>query len=200
MKLVNKIIIAIMFIGTLYCVYPLILALNIYGSLIKMSIVLTALLPLLLKKIFHLDIPIILETSYLVFIFLGHFLGSIVDFYHQIYWYDTFTHFLSGILVAMLAIYIITKKGMNTDKNIYLWLLFIVSLSAFIAVDWEIFEFVSDDLFNADAQNVATTGVNDTMVDMIVALLGALLFGISFIYEKLNNIIGPINKYINSIK
>ena len=35
--------------------------------------------------------------------------------------------------------------------------------------------------------NVLTTGVNDTMMDMILASLGSLTFVITYIFEEFNN-------------
>ena len=52
---------------------------------------------------------------------------------------------------------------------------------------WEFFEFISDNIFGKDAQNVLTTGVNDTMMDMILASLGSLTFVITYIFEEFNN-------------
>ena len=49
------------------------------------------------------------------------------------------------------------------------------------------FEFTSDKLFGKDAQNVLTTGVDDTMKDMIVAALGTILYLILYVYEEINN-------------
>ena len=44
-----------------------------------------------------------------------------------------------------------------------------------------------DCIFGKDAQNVLTTGVNDTMMDMILASLGSLTFVITYIFEEFNN-------------
>ena len=41
---------------------------------------------------------------------MAHFLGVTVELYNKIYWYDKFTHFLSGILTALAAIYILVKN------------------------------------------------------------------------------------------
>ena len=44
-------------------------------------------------------------------------------------------------------------------------------------------EFTCDNLFGKDAQNVLTTGVDDTMWDMIVAFIGSILVSILYIIE-----------------
>jgi hypothetical protein len=48
----------------------------------------------------------------------------------------------------------------------------------FLATMWEVYEYASSIIFNIDPQNNLTTGVNDTMQDIIVALIGTILFNI----------------------
>lgn len=199
MKLLSRFIIIISIIGALYYSIPLIQTVNIYGILVKLTIILTLFIPNIIEKIFKIKFPYGLKLTYLVFIFMAHFLGSIVNLYNKVYWYDTFIHFLSGILVAITANFLIVKSKIYNNRNVIMWFLFMVACSSLIAVSWEIFEFISDKAFNADAQNVLTTGVDDTMVDMIVALLGSMLYGITFIYEKVNNVHGFISKCMDSV-
>ena len=54
---------------------------------------------------------------------------------------------------------------------------FSAGIAAIIAIGWEIVEFVLDLILHNDPQHVLDTGVNDTMMDMIVCMVGALLFG-----------------------
>ena len=56
---------------------------------------------------------------------------------------------------------------MNIDRKSFFF-------SGFVAVLWEIFEFVADLLTGNDSQNVAATGVADTMEDMMICLVGGL--------------------------
>ena len=59
-----------------------------------------------------------------------------------------------------------------------------------IAVLWECVEFTIDNVMGTDTQKVLSTGVNDTMKDMICAILGSLLVMISYIWAysvKVNN-------------
>lgn len=52
-----------------------------------------------------------------------------------------------------------------------------------VAVLWECTEFTIDKLLGTDTQKVLTTGVNDTMKDMICALLGAILYIVYYVYD-----------------
>ncbi len=199
MKLMSKLIILISIIGAIYYGIPLLQDGNIYGFLVKMAIIITMFLPNILEKILKTKFPTGLKFVYIVFVFMAHYLGSIIDLYHKVSWFDTFTHFLSGILVSVLATYLIVKTKVYNNQHLIIWFLFIISMSTLVAVSWETFEFVCDKIFSADAQNVLTTGVNDTMIDMLVALLGSMIYGFMLMFEKLYNLNGIISKYIKSI-
>lgn len=160
---------------------------NIYGSLIRFSIVLVMLLPWIIKKLFKIEIPSNLITTYLIFVFMAHFLGSILDFYHIFNNYDKIMHFLSGILTAYIGLYLIMLLKSYNKKNIIFNIIFIIGFTLSIAFFWEVFEFVNDSLFGKDAQNVLTTGVDDTMWDMIVAFLGSIIINIIYIVEVKTN-------------
>ena len=79
-------------------------------------------------------------------------------------------------------------------------ILFILGLVALVAVSWEIFEFVCDKIFKKDAQYVQKTGVDDTMTDMIVALVGAILFDISYYLQKKKEKGKIMKKYIKEVE
>ena len=68
-----------------------------------------------------------------------------------------------------------------------------------VAGIWEIFEFTCDKLFNKDAQHVLTTGVNDTMKDMIVAILGTSSMAIIYLFEQTNKLKLLITKFIEQV-
>lgn len=197
MKKINNII---YFIVTIYSVY---LACTnpsgIYGALIKLSVIPIIFLPQILEKLFHFKMNDSLKDIYVLFIFLAHFLGSIVNLYHKIYWYDSFTHFLSGIVISFLATYLLVTFKKYNRKSILFNILFILGLSFMVAGLWEMFEFTSDKLFGKDAQNVLTTGVDDTMKDMIVAALGTILYCVLYIYEEWENKDIIIRKFIKNI-
>lgn len=61
------------------------------------------------------------------------------------------------------------------------------SITCMSAVLWEIFEYISDYIFDGNAQRVLETGINDTMQDMIATLLGFIIFAIVYIGKKKSN-------------
>ncbi len=197
MKKMSKILCIIV---TIYSIYlALTSPFSIYGTTIKLSVIPIIYFPKFLNKLFKLKTNETFEIVYILFIFSAHFLGSIVNLYQKVYWYDSFAHFLSGIVVAYLATYILVLFKKYDKKSVIFNILFILGISFLVAGMWEIFEYTSDHIFNKDAQNVLTTGVNDTMKDIIVAALGTLLYCILYLYEELENKYILVKKFIKSI-
>lgn len=141
------------------------------------SIILTLILPYIFEKIFKKDLSEGFKLVWIIFIFMAHYLGVICCLYSSWPFFDKIVHTMSGILTAYVAMIIlkdlkISKKGFSV--------LFIIAFSALCALSWEIFEFTCNILVGGDAQLVAKTGVNDTMLDMIVALGGSILYSICY--------------------
>lgn len=146
--------------------------------------------------VFYLILINLLKNPYLVFIgltygFIGIFLGFLLHFYKTIFWYDTFVHFLSGIYLSLIAIYVLNLFKMWSNNKLFN-VIFIVSFVLALSNLWEIVEFIIDIVFKSDMQRRAT-GVVDTMKDLISALLGTLLFNIVF-YKKFNVFGGKYGK------
>jgi len=196
MKKINKILILLSCILSIIYSLEILNTGDIYNILIRLSFILIVLIPTILRKI-KINISSSSEFILIVFAFIGHFLGSIMNLYNKIYWFDTFVHFLSGIVVAFFTLEIIKKSKIKT--NHIFEIIFILGVSSLVATSWEIFEFTCDKLFDKDAQHVLTTGVDDTMKDMIVALLGSILFNICYIYEYINDKKLIITNFIKSL-
>lgn len=150
-------------------------------TLICLSFVVIMLFPKICR-IFKMDFSVFLEFSFVLFVILAQFFGSILNFYDKFYWYDSFTHFLSGILSALFAFVILTKLKVNS-KSVLFNILFMISFTMLVASLWEVFEFISNSIFKTDPQKVLTTGVTDTMKDMICAFFGSLIFSILYLYD-----------------
>lgn len=99
-------------------------------------------------------------------------------------WVDKLSHFLSGPLFTIVGICIYYMFSTKTDKGIgEKWGLAVtygLFFSAFIAIMWEVCEFVGFILTGNDAQNTLTTGVTDTMYDLIFCMIGSVLCVASF--------------------
>lgn len=181
-KLLNKILLIIMNIGTII-VATIEFTNNNYARVMTF----VAIFPLLL-------IPFIINKTrlklsdkeiflYYVFILLADFIGCVCNLYNTVSWYDIFVHFLSGMFTFVLAT--IIYRLITNDKNKILKILFCLGIVAIIAIAWEVFEFSIDSLVHTNLQHNQDTGVIDTMQDMIVALLGGIISSIYTWIKKL---------------
>ena len=98
-KINNSIIIVISCLNTIFLSLTL---LGKYNSniLVCLSLYLIIFLPRMLRKILKIKIPNLIESVFLIFVFLAQLIGSVMHFYEIIYWYDSFVHLISGILTA----------------------------------------------------------------------------------------------------
>ena len=199
LKLLNKMLIALSSIINTVCIVLILLGNLESNILVCISFYVLLIIPSIIRK-FKLKFSDTLELIYLLFIILACFLGSILRFYGLIYWFDSFVHYISGMLTAILAfvLLIYMKKYKEKDLNFHIVFMILVTLS--VAACWEIFEFTADSLLDGDAQKVLETGVTDTMKDIICALLGSILVCIMYSYEYVNNKKLLITNFINSMK
>lgn len=198
MNLQNKILFIFIFIGSMYYAVSVLREQDLYQFLIVITVIPVILFPYLIQRIGRIKIPNMLESLYMIFIFLGYFLGSIMKFYGKIPFYDLIIHFISGILSAMVAYYlykVYNRKG----GNLFTVIFFVLGITALIAVSWEIFEFVCDKIFKKNAQHVIESGVDDTMTDMIVALFGAVLYNLLYILYTVKKKGVLMKKYIEEV-
>lgn len=165
---------------------------------ISFSLIIIVLIPNILRK-FNLKISPSIEFIYLLFVFLAQTLGSVLNFYQTFYFYDKVVHFLSGVFSSFVGVFILVKFGKYNEKNVAFNCVMIIFTVMAIAGFWEIFEFTANLIFGGDAQKVVATGVNDTMTDIIVALLGSILICISYLYEQENNKKILIRRFITQI-
>lgn len=146
------------------------------------SIILTLLFPYILKKLFKLNISESLILVWIIFIFLAHYLGVICELYNSWFYFDKVAHTFSGVLSAYTAVMIIDNMKI---KNMLFKVIFILSFTWMCAGIWEVFEFTCNILFGGDAQKVIQTGVDDTMLDMIVAFIGSIFVsGVYYLKER----------------
>lgn len=199
LKLFNYILIIIVSIISLYIAFFGNIEHTLYKYLIVFSVIPVMLIPYILK-LFKLKLDDAIITLYLIFIFFAHFLGTIVNLYYKIPIYDKLMHTLSGVMTSFLAIILLIKLKKYNDKSIVFNVIYIIAITATVALMWEMFEFTNDRLFNKDAQRVLTTGVTDTMTDMIVAFLGSCAFSVCYAFEKFFKKDLLLSKFIKQVK
>jgi hypothetical protein len=151
-------------------------------------------LPNILKKRWNIIYPSEIWVVTLLFVMAALIFGEIFDFYYKFEAWDAILHMLSGFVIAMVAFIIV--KQLHEDVDIRVTLspffvsLFAVSFSMAVGVVWEIFEYLMDVWFGTNMQK---SGLVDTMEDLIVATIGALIVGLlGYLYLKYgnNNMVG----------
>lgn len=191
------------------------------------------LVPSLIEHTLDIELPDLLESIILLFIFAAEILGEIDAFYIRIPFWDTILHTTWGFLCAGIGFALFDILNRSDSSKIKLTPLYMaVSAAAFsmcIGACWEIFEYLADSFIGVDMQkdtlvqtintvwldptnsnvtipvrDIVSTqitlasgeviqipggyldiGVHDSMADLIVNLIGALVFAvIGFAYVK----------------
>lgn len=167
------------------------------GQYLAMLLVLK--LPSVLRMRFKLEVPAMLSTVIVLFCFCALVLGDGLDFYGRFPWWDSVLHGFSGVLLSMIALWLIHIIMAGNDKaiyfNKYFLALFLVMFSLGMGTCWEIIEYTYDSISGTNTQQfmASTTGslftaediplcghaaLGDTMTDLILDLVGALLVAI----------------------
>ena len=158
-------------------------------------------LPGIIEHKVKIEIPSRMMIVYTLFIYAATFLGEVRNFYYTVPHFDTILHTLSGGMIGALGFSIIAVLN-NSDKiPVTLSPLFVASFTFCFALAlgsiWEIYEFLADGIINTNMQKFALENgtellgreaVTDTMKDLIVDAIGALVISIvgyiSLKYQK----------------
>lgn len=152
---------------------------------LTIGIILTTFFPLLMEKQFSIHIPAEFELLAIIFIFASLYLGEIRGYYTRFWWWDIVLHAASGVLMGIVGFLLV--HVMNELKHIEFHMkagfvaLFAFFFSVGIGALWEIFEFTMDQAFGMDMQKAMlgdTSGLTDTMFDLIVDSIGSLIISL----------------------
>lgn len=139
------------------------------------------------------EVPPLSQTMLNLIIFIGIVIGSYLELFDKIWWFDDFMHIMSGVVCAVFgydfACIIQRKKGQCAAT---LAALFSIMFALSIAVGWEFYEFLMDYFHGTNLQLAAPgeetagfdlpkyhneygyLGLVDTMTDMIMNAVGGL--------------------------
>jgi hypothetical protein len=139
-------------------------------------------LPELVLRRYRVHIPPEFQLIAAAFVFLSLFLGSARDFYYRIWWWDMVLHTTSGFLLGIVG-WITLFLLLQTDRlpravGPGLVCVFGITFAVTLGVLWEIFEFAVDSIWPHVNMMSNETGVADTMHDLIVNLIGAVVVGL----------------------
>ena len=115
--------------------------------------------------------------------------GFIFRFYIIFSYYDTTIHFLNGIAIVVIAFAVVKYLVKNSDNNLPAIIFVAVLISIAIGPIWEIYEFLVDSLFDGSNMQrfkdvhtgtsfIGQAALRDTMIDLIVDTLGAIVGGL----------------------
>lgn len=181
-KTINYILVIIMSIGS-FCLMIYRLSQERYGRIpTDIAIYFVLLIPTILKRFIKIEEKDKLE--FYIFIFIAEFLGCIVNLFKFITWFDTFSHFVSGIYFFIIGLKLLRLMNKFDEQNKMFNIIFAVAIALSSACVWEIFEFSIDSLFNMNLQHNIDTGVVDTMQDIIACTLGTFISGITYYFKS----------------
>ena len=137
------------------------------------------LIPAFLLRRYRVYTPPEFQLIAAAFVFLSLYLGSARDFYYHFWWWDIVLHTGSGFLlgiIGFLALFLMNQTdrlpaGDSASVPLLLWR----DIRRFLGVLWEITEFVIDLVVPWTNMQSRETGVGDTMLDLIVDTLGAIV-------------------------
>jgi hypothetical protein len=143
--------------------------------------------PAILASRLNITLPVPFLAATTLFIFASVFLGEAFDFYEKVWWWDLALHLASAIgfgLIGFLFIFMLFEGDRFAAPPAALsFIAFCLAVTA--GAMWEIFEYLVDLVFGLQMQK---TGLDDTMSDLMIDGIGALVGALSgYIYLKGSN-------------
>jgi len=144
-----------------------------------------SLVPTLIRKLYGIRTPHLLQAGVAIFMFATIFLGESAGFYERFWWWDLLWHTLAGFGFGLIAymVLIIVYRRQNVALAPLFTSLFAVTFSLGMSALWEILEFLIDLTLGTTMQPSG----HDTMTDLIVGLFGALasvIAGYRYLYSQ----------------
>ncbi|MGI6176715.1 MAG: hypothetical protein ACOYJC_11285 [Christensenellales bacterium] len=152
-------------------------------------------LPSFIQKKWRIGIPNYMYVAYFIFLFCAIYLGEIRNFYYLIPHWDTILHTFSGMMLGALGFTLVTL--LNDEPSVRLNLsprfiaLFAFCFALALGALWEIYEYTVDGVLSLNMQKymladgtqlVGRAALTDTMKDIVVDAIGALVVSIAGYY------------------
>lgn len=132
--------------------------------------------PEIWRHIFRLKLSDQTELAYYLFLIPAMILGIDLDVYKIWEPFDKIVHCASGALATVVAWEVLeqvfAKKQLPAKWFRYL---FMVCFAIMTAALWECFEYGSDKFFGTHMQELISIGLDDTMQDILVAIIGSII-------------------------
>ena len=152
---------------------------HLEAGVVTLAIFFITFLPIILGNRFQVKIPSEFELLAVVLVYASLFLGEVHGYYLKFWWWDLVLHTSSGFLLGILGfllVYVLNeKKEIDLDLKPGFVALFAFVFAIAFGTYWEIFEFAMDQSFETNMQK---SGLTDTMWDLIVNSIGALIISL----------------------
>lgn len=151
---------------------------------IALGTLLASLVPAFVADRLHIRIPVGFYAWIVLFTFGTLFLGEAFDFYERFSWWDVVMHGASAMGFGLMGVVFALTLFEGDKYAAPAWAISVIAFSFALAIGalWEVFEFAMDSLFGLNMQK---SGLVDTMGDLIVDTVGALVGALAgFAYLK----------------
>ncbi len=174
---------------------------NLFIALQSIILFTLSFTPVFIERKFKLEIPSFMKTIFLLFIIAALLLGEVAEFFVRISWWDDMLHTVSGFLVAIISLSILSfatksPNGIYSLRPVFI-ALFVFCFAVSIEVIWELFEYAVDSLF--PPSNMLRTvdsvtliplegldAVKDTIHDLSLTVLSALAVSVLAYFDSKN--------------
>ena len=157
---------------------------------VSLALIFMLILPKL-EKYYKIDLTENIKVQLYLFVFALLIVGNVYNIIDDTLWFDKVLHFISGSFLASIGILFANKWIPNSSTKIKVYVAFMYSAS--ITLLWEIIEFIVDIFlsivypsyeFRLQFFHIEKVvwilpqpfGLLDTMLDVILGVLGAFLF------------------------
>jgi hypothetical protein len=140
--------------------------------------------PAIIERQLRVLLPVEISLFTCVFLYASFVLGEIHGFYDRFWWWDLALHGSSAFVVGLIGFLLIYVFYMTHRVRVAPLYVALITFGFAVTVGtvWEILEFVLD---WGMGLNMQRSGLNDTMTDLMINCLGALLAAIiGFLYVR----------------
>ena len=161
-------------VGILLSVLYLVPGTQFYKIWSYLATVALAFAPEVWRHVFRLKLSDETELAYYIFLIPAMVLGIDLDIYKVWTPLDKVAHCASGVLAAVVAWEVSGQAYTKKAETRWYKYFFMICFAAMTAAVWECFEYGSDKLFGTHMQELISVGLDDTMQDILFALIGGI--------------------------
>ena len=147
---------------------------QVFGGVLALGL---TLVPAIVTRRGNITLPWEINLLVALSLYL-HVAGGVRGFYEIYYpYYDKVAHLISGITVSVLAFVAVLLLDRFSRLNLSRWMIvgFIIIFAMAMEGFWEIYEWLFDTFLGTNLQH----GLDDTMLDMIFVLIGAVIVALA---------------------